>query len=629
MSHTLPTHLVICLCLGVFIALDFNVCESVSALSSTNTHTQSDSEATPSPHLKLPQNNTWYTAYLAVEEQESTNLDADPVYNFVLKPGRDLHNGVAVGLYSNETTTKGLSRLYIETSPHAPSLMQAHAAGFVEGSLSVDGTLSFTHNFDMWNLYPLVKLTNIFTFYQTWADFIDSQINAYAASEPYWMQASIIREQLRGLVQGYNSAKPTGAPEMEFMFMFMLNSLVELVDVYYAPTVPKNGTTGTTGSSSMPYYGPEVVIERDPAHVPEAHGLSDTEIRDRVVAFIDSTKGLSHCSSLVKVAPDQSDVLFAQCTWAQYITMVRVWKSIILPLNSDDGGASSMTASHIKYSSYPMILWSQDDFYIANSGLAVMETTNNVYNTSAYEALNASSTVPCSWRTMLANRMATSPQQWTEVFSKFNSGTYNNQWIVLSHVGFQPGQPLPHGLLWIAEQTIDFVHSADMTSNLTSTSYWSSYNIPAFMDVWYALGYGMEYLSQNRSVELTHNGCARAVLFDRLQSTTNDLMSMRSTMRYNRFRTDPASRMNPMLSIASRGDLAIDPKARMAFGETDCKVSSLRQLVQMQFDSISGPTHETQPVFKWSTSDFAKKAHLGQPDSWDFEWIDNVLPSMS
>ena len=42
-----------------------------------------------------------------------------------------------------------------------------------------------------------------------------------------------------------------------------------------------------------------------------------------------------------------------------------------------------------------------------------------------------------SWmRVMVANRMASSGKQWIDVFSKYNSGTYNNQvtWNCLSMI---------------------------------------------------------------------------------------------------------------------------------------------------------------------------------------------------
>lgn len=53
---------------------------------------------------------------------------------------------------------------------------------------------------------------------------------------------------------------------------------------------------------------------------------------------------------------------------------------------------------------------------------------------------------------MVANRLATNGEDWTKIFSKYNSGTYNNQYMVLNYNLFEPRKPIQDGLLWIVEQ---------------------------------------------------------------------------------------------------------------------------------------------------------------------------------
>ena len=73
-----------------------------------------------------------------------------------------------------------------------------------------------------------------------------------------------------------------------------------------------------------------------------------------------------------------------------------------------------------------------DDFYIVSSGLAVTETTNDIFNKSLFSELTSNS-VPTGFRAMVANRLAENSNQWTEIFKEENSGTYNNQWVIIDY----------------------------------------------------------------------------------------------------------------------------------------------------------------------------------------------------
>ncbi|RYG55654.1 hypothetical protein EON66_04780 [archaeon] len=68
----------------------------------------------------------------------------------------------------------------------------------------------------------------------------------------------------------------------------------------------------------------------------------------------------------------------------------------------------------------------QDDFYITPQ-LAVMETTNSVFNQTLFQ-LYLTPKSALSWqRAYIANGFATSATEWTDLFAMYNSGTYNNQ----------------------------------------------------------------------------------------------------------------------------------------------------------------------------------------------------------
>jgi hypothetical protein len=63
---------------------------------------------------------------------------------------------------------------------------------------------------------------------------------------------------------------------------------------------------------------------------------------------------------------------------------------------------------------------SLDDFYLASSGLAAVETTLFVFNKDLYRNPKVSGLVYEPIRVLTALRLANNGQQWTDVFTRFN-----------------------------------------------------------------------------------------------------------------------------------------------------------------------------------------------------------------
>jgi len=63
----------------------------------------------------------------------------------------------------------------------------------------------------------------------------------------------------------------------------------------------------------------------------------------------------------------------------------------------------------------------------------------------------------------MANHAANSGKEWYEIFSKFNSGTYNNQYMILDYKLFEPYNALKNNTLWIIEQIPGEVAGEDAT----------------------------------------------------------------------------------------------------------------------------------------------------------------------
>ena len=94
--------------------------------------------------------------------------------------------------------------------------------------------------------------------------------------------------------------------------------------------------------------------------------------------------------------------------------MIRIFKEYRFVSNK--GNEKSKT---IVFSSYPGTLYSLDDFYFMDSKLLVMETTNTIFNNELYKLIKPETLL--TWiRTMISNRLASSAEDWTDIFQKEN-----------------------------------------------------------------------------------------------------------------------------------------------------------------------------------------------------------------
>ncbi|CAK0853792.1 unnamed protein product [Prorocentrum cordatum] len=235
---------------------------------------------------------------------------------------------------------------------------------------------------------------------------------------------------------------------------------------------------------------------------------------------------------------------------------------------------------HMVFTSNPGCLYSADDFYNTDAGLTVIETTITNYNASSWSLVVPQSIM--TWgRAMVATRLSTSGEEWTEHFQRYSSGTCNNQWIIVDYKRFRPGErpKSGDGLLWIAEAFPGYTRRADMTSVLLSQGSWPSYNIPYFEDVRRVGGYfAMQERHPLHADDYSFERDSRARMFARAREA-GDITSLDSfahLMRYNgdHDRLENGDRCN---AISARCDLNPVGHGYDCFGAIDTKVSRWRR----------------------------------------------------
>eukprot|EP00483_Globobulimina_turgida_P001708 UN01710 len=270
--------------------------------------------------------------------------------------------------------------------------------------------------------------------------------------------------------------------------------------------------------------------------------------------------------------------------------------------------------SQMSFSSYPGYLESLDDFYLMDSGLAMLQTTNSIPNNTVYDLVTPYSLY--AWqRVRIANALSKTGEEWYKNVANQNSGTYNNQYMIINYALFKPNEPLADNFLWVIEQMPGLVAGQDMT-DIVERGYWGSYNVPAIEEIYIRSGYPglVEKFGPQESYDLA----PRARIFRRDANSVSDLEGTQMFLRYNNYTTDPLENNNPMWAICSRGDLQTRGSPSGCY---DTKASNLSMILKMQAIVINGPTYVDNPPFNWKDWPAYADKHEGIPDLMKFDWV--------
>ncbi|VDD81144.1 unnamed protein product [Mesocestoides corti] len=423
--------------------------------------------------------------------------------------------------------------------------------------------------------------------------------------DPYWHQMELILWQLRGVIDAWENVTVENSKTLT------TNYLMQLVDKVLGLYL--------------------LQLSGDMGEIAAAVGIH--EIRDGGPDGRRYFLNRPSCSALVKLTPDRKDVFISHSTWQDYKTMLKVMKYYEFAWRlTRSSNAPLIPSEKIMFSSYPSTVASIDDFYITSAGLVVQETTNGNENPALWPFVRhgLNNSVLEVFRVMIANRLARTPSEWISFFSRDNSGTYNNQWMVFDTKVLDPEKPLPtQDLFWVAEQIPGFIQSADVTEHLINQSYWGSYNIPYFEFIHQVSGF--DDLEKKYGDVYSHEMAARARIFRRDHVNAVSLPLVYRLMRYNNFMHDPLSQCNctppytAQYAIAARSDLndpnGTYPLPQLGFrlhGATDLKLVNLALARSSSMIAVSGPTYEEVPVFEWSGVWPDTPRPSMHPNRWNF-----------
>ncbi|EFA83013.1 phospholipase B-like protein [Heterostelium album PN500] len=512
--------------------------------------------------------------------------------DFKVIPGKDVNDSLAWGWFKDELFLDGWGKLAVETrSSVSDESIAFKAAGYLEGYLTWKYIYNFSvnyfeSNFNTSNVkeFPM----GVVNFVSDNIDYMQTQIAANINSNDiYWNQVSNAFDQLNGVYEGYNTAISDPIYELSFLEIYLLNLYGDIGDIISA----------TTGNND------------------EFKPMSRSDVEEYM-----ATGG--HCTALIKLTSNYSDLIVAHTTWADYSDMIRIYKRIIIPVSSTPNGYETLFAS------YPGLLVSIDDFYmIRPSKLMLTETLNSILNQTLYTLIKPQSLL--YWvRNLVANRLSSNGFDWVYYYIQNNSGTNNIQFMVVDYKLFTPNQMPGPGLLWIVEQYPGGYEAADVTFSLLEHGYWGSFNRPYFLKVYDLLGY--PYYSETYGSLFTYEYNPRANIFRRDQSSVESVEDIQSMILYNQYKTDIYSDGYPGNAISARYDIAATPMNPYSWfyhgthGGIDGKAMNAAMFETYTVMAYNGPTVTSDcPPFSWS--DWPDVSHIGMPDTFNFPWVNIKL----
>ena len=483
----------------------------------------------------------------------------------------------------------GFTYLTLTSNPDYPDSVQAYSAGYLEGFMTYKQINQSFINQYVEDIIPTGDVKNFLVDNFNYVmKMIEKNLN-----DTYWYQAGLLVYQIKGMEDGYLGLPAKVSQTIDPMGLFWIYNwyLTELTDI------------------QMKY----------------ARGKS--------------TMGSGSCSAMIRYTGD--DLFAAHVTWSDYSTMLRTLKKYNLKFKMNPTSNDKIPGHEILESSYPGIVHSVDDYYVTNEKLVIIETTNDIQNDTLYNFIVPNGSVPYFLRVSLANRLSKSGLDWTKYFAMYNSGTYNNQWMVVDYKKFAPHTPIGPGTLYVLEQMPGFVVTKDMSESLElDLNAWVSYNIPAFTETQEKNNY-TAYINEYGPF-FSHDHCPRANIFRRELTKVVDLNSSIALMRYNDYQNDPYAKANctPLAYSAENGISArcelnpptqnckIAAEGSRCHGATDLKIVGMSLVKSMQMIAISGPTHEQQEPFDWSKQNgtaCSNRLHEGHPTTFAF---DPVLVSL-
>ena len=510
------------------------------------------------------------------------NSDDNITYELKLDATAD-----AWAMFNDSYSSVGWGQVHIWTNPKSESYKQMYCAGFADTFLTKSRVAEYFY------LYKEAQINDRNGQWpEKWTTWFSSNIEymrqmTKSPSDDYWERTRLIMAQYDGMVKGYEKARTESDPVISELDFWILQSAGDLDDL-------------TEVLAGKPVRDPELTLK---------------------------------CTGMVFLENDENgnvnDIYFAQDTWSDYRDLHAYLKEYNLNI-------PEFTAHRVTISTRTGHLASVDDFWTNDKGLLVLETTMHNFNHTLYDLYVKPQSILTWIRSYHAMFATQDGKSWTEHFIRENSGTYNNEYLVLDTKKFTKGKPLQNDTLWMIEQYPgDNSMSKDMTQELIDQTYWPSINTPWFPELFELANYtGTQKADPQKANFWSYYDQPRMKVIQHHAKDVTSYEAFQSYMRYNDYKNDPDLQIpyldgsgtwsEPAQGILSRYDLRPDEGtpygAKNHFGGLDTKTARVSSFLANQtWDAILSPENKYNPPFNFD--DWPEISHDGITNTWKYDWI--------
>ncbi|KAF4679367.1 hypothetical protein FOZ63_007967, partial [Perkinsus olseni] len=331
---------------------------------------------------------------------------ADGSIELATNGARDGQAGLVNATWMDTQETTGTGRLVISTNHHPGATDRDffYAMGLVEGYLTCRRVIQHMYNM-IWSKPR--RDPRAYTFLNSQYMFMREQAAEKHGDDPFWFNVRMQLARLDGMMEGLVRRQQHAIRDKEvgfeswaympvtFLVLYELNSNSEIGEIESAVTTE--------------------VQKEDPLRISRYPMAEETK-----------------CSALIKLTHD--DLIVSHNTWTTYTEMLRVYKSFSFPHVQH----SSIRSRQLSMSSYPGYFSSTDDWLITHdTQLAITETTTESVSVRLLQEKVRPLSVTTVIRSVVATLMAAGGRDWYNTFSRHNSGTYNNQWMIVDFNQFR------------------------------------------------------------------------------------------------------------------------------------------------------------------------------------------------